>query len=48
MLVHVATHGSHHRAQGLNMLRRLGLPGVSDRLPEIDVLDWQARTGPAA
>ena len=48
MLVHVATHGSHHRAQCLNMLRRLGLPGVSDRLPEIDVLDWQARPGPAA
>ena len=41
MLVHVATHGMHHRAQCLNMLRRLAVPGVSDRLPEIDALDWQ-------
>lgn len=41
MLVHVATHGMHHRAQCLNMLRGLGIPGVSDRLPEIDALDWQ-------
>jgi len=39
MLVHVTTHGMHHRAQCLNMLRRLGVPGVSDRLPEIDVLE---------
>jgi caffeoyl-CoA O-methyltransferase len=40
-LVHVATHGMHHRAQCLNMLRHLGAPGISDRLPEIDPLDWQ-------
>lgn len=40
-LVHVATHGMHHRAQCLNMLRHPGVPGVSDRLPEIDPLDWQ-------
>lgn len=40
-LVHVTTHGMHHRAQCLNMLRHLGVPGVSDRLPEIDPLDWQ-------
>jgi uncharacterized damage-inducible protein DinB len=40
-LVHVTTHGMHHRAQCLNMLRHLGAPGVSDRLPEIDPLDWQ-------
>lgn len=48
MLVHVATHGAHHRAQCLNMLRLLGLPGVSDRLPEIDALDWemQAKAAP--
>ena len=38
----VATHGMHHRAQCLNMLRQLAAPGVSDRLPEIDVLDWAA------
>jgi caffeoyl-CoA O-methyltransferase len=40
-LVHVTTHGMHHRAQCLNMLRHLGAPGISDRLPEIDPLDWQ-------
>lgn len=40
-LVHVTTHGMHHRAQCLNMLRHLGVPGISDRLPEIDPLDWQ-------
>jgi predicted O-methyltransferase YrrM/uncharacterized damage-inducible protein DinB len=43
-LVHVTTHGMHHRAQCLNMLRHLGVPGVSDRLPEIDPLDWQLET----
>ena len=43
-LVHVTTHGMHHRAQCLNMLRHLGAPGVSDRLPEIDPLDWQLET----
>ncbi len=42
-LVHVAIHGTHHRAQCLNMLRHLGVPGVSDRLPEIDPLDWQLK-----
>lgn len=37
-LVHVTTHGSHHRAQCLNMLRRLGVV----RLPELTVIDWQS------
>ena len=41
MLVHVTTHGMHHRAQCLNMLRHLNLPNLSDRLPDIDVLEWQ-------
>jgi uncharacterized damage-inducible protein DinB len=41
MLVHVTTHGMHHRAQCLNMLRHLGMSGVSDRLPDIDALEWQ-------
>ena len=41
MLMHVITHGVHHRAQCLNILRRLAAPGISDRLPEIDVLDWE-------
>ncbi len=44
MLTHVTTHGMHHRAQCLNMLRRLGVPGVSDRLPDLDVLEWQLAT----
>jgi uncharacterized damage-inducible protein DinB len=43
MLVHVTTHGMHHRAQCLNMLRRLELPGISDALPDLDVLEWQLR-----
>jgi len=47
MLVHVTTHGMHHRAQCLNMLRQLAVPGISDRLPEIDVLEWQIRTADA-
>ena len=42
-LVHVTTHGMHHRAQCLNMLRHLGVPGGRDRLPEIDPLDWQVQ-----
>jgi len=37
-LVHVTTHGTHHRAQCLNMLRRLGVRA----LPELTVVDWQA------
>jgi len=36
MLAHAATHGMHHRAQCLNMLRQLGVPPL-----EIDPLDWQ-------
>ena len=43
MLAHVATHGMHHRAQCLNMLRQLAAPGVSDALPEIDALDFSLR-----
>lgn len=42
MLVHVTTHGMHHRGQCLNMLRQLAAPGISDRLPEIDVLEWES------
>jgi hypothetical protein len=34
-----------HRAQCLNMLRRLAVPGISHRLPEIDVLEWAATRG---
>jgi uncharacterized damage-inducible protein DinB len=40
-IVHVCTHALHHRAQCLNMLRHLNVPGVSDKLPDIDVIGWQ-------
>jgi uncharacterized damage-inducible protein DinB len=43
MLVHVTTHGMHHRAQCLNMLRRLGAAGISDALPDLDVLEWELK-----
>lgn len=36
-IAHIITHGMHHRAQLLYMLRRLGLEG----LPEGDVLSWE-------
>lgn len=42
--VHVLTHGHYHRAQCLNMLRLLGVTGISDNLPEIDITDWQHQT----
>ena len=38
-LVHVLTHGVHHRAQCLNMLRRLG---VQD-LPDLDAVEWEVQ-----
>jgi uncharacterized damage-inducible protein DinB len=37
-LVHVATHGMHHRAQCLYMMRKLGMQG----LIEGDALSWEA------
>jgi uncharacterized damage-inducible protein DinB len=43
-LTHALVHGTHHRAQCLNMLRRLNVPGLSDRLPDLDVNDWQYET----
>ncbi|MBT8485125.1 MAG: DinB family protein [Phycisphaerales bacterium] len=36
-LVHVATHGMHHRAQIINMLRRLGV----DHGIEGDAIEWE-------
>lgn len=41
-LVHVTTHGVHHRAQCVNMLRHLKIEGLSGRLPEVAVTEWQA------
>lgn len=38
--VHVMTHGAHHRAQALNMLRRLGVT----ELPELEAIEWELRT----
>jgi uncharacterized damage-inducible protein DinB len=43
-LTHALVHGTHHRAQCLNVLRRLNVPGVSDRLPDIDLNEWQTET----
>ena len=36
VLAHVATHGAHHRAQCLNMLRQLGV----SPLPPTSVAEW--------
>jgi uncharacterized damage-inducible protein DinB len=41
VIIHVATHGMHHRAQCLNMLRRLGV----SPLPKSSVTDWMLETG---
>ncbi len=46
-LVHVTTHGMHHRAQCLNMLRHIGDPAVAGKLPPSAVMQWQARGEPA-
>lgn len=37
VIVHLATHGMHHRAQLLYLLRRLGV----ENLPEGDALTWE-------
>jgi uncharacterized damage-inducible protein DinB len=36
VLTHVTTHGMHHRAQALNMLRQLGV----EMLPPSAVVEW--------
>ena len=43
-ITHVCTHGVHHRAQIINMLRHLNHKGLSDKLPELDLVDWQVET----
>lgn len=40
-ILHVVTHGMHHRAQLKYMLRQLGVPNV----PEGDVLTWEETAG---
>ena len=42
VVVHVATHGMHHRAQCLNMLRHLGV----DPLPASSVMEWTMMADP--
>jgi uncharacterized damage-inducible protein DinB len=42
VLVHVSTHSVHHRAQCSNMLRHLNVAGLSDKLPDLSAVDWQA------
>lgn len=37
MATHVLTHGMHHRAQVLQMLRQLG----REDLPDVDMLEWE-------
>ncbi len=36
VITHVATHGIHHRAQALNMLRQIGV----EKLPPSSVVEW--------
>ncbi len=36
-IIHVLTHGVHHRAQALNMLRQLGMKEI----PEVDAIEWE-------
>jgi uncharacterized damage-inducible protein DinB len=40
-IVHLATHGMHHRAQVLFLLRKLGVTG----LPEGDAFSWETQHG---
>ena len=37
-IMHVLTHGMHHRAQVLNMRRQLGLPSLG---LDLDVVEWE-------
>lgn len=42
VLTHIVVHGTHHRAQCINMMRHLNVPGLSDDLPDPGVVDWQS------
>ncbi|MCA9272889.1 MAG: DinB family protein [Phycisphaerales bacterium] len=42
VLTHVMTHGVHHRAQCLNMLRKLGV----QQLPPVSVVEWMMMADP--
>lgn len=41
LVTHILTHGTHHRAQALNMLRQLGVTP----LPQSSVMQWSIATG---
>lgn len=41
VITHILTHGTHHRAQALNMMRHLGV----DPLPPSSILQWMFMTG---
>lgn len=41
MTLHVLTHGRYHLAQCVNMLRHLNIAGISDKLPDLDLSEWQ-------
>src|SRR5690606_3056416 len=47
-ILHALTHAHHHRAQCMNMLRRLEVPGVSDQLPDLDFCIWEDAASRAA
>ncbi len=40
VLVHICTHGMHHRSQCMNMLKQLKIEGL--KLPDLSAVDWQA------
>jgi uncharacterized damage-inducible protein DinB len=44
VFAHVVNHGTHHRAQALNMLRQLGRP----RLGDLDPVEWELAGEPEA
>ncbi len=44
VITHVATHGMHHRAQCLNMLRQLGVTP----LPKSSVVEWMVAEAPVS
>jgi uncharacterized damage-inducible protein DinB len=44
VITHVATHGMHHRAQCLNMLRQVGI----SPLPQSSVMQWMLAGAPVA
>lgn len=46
-ILHALTHAHYHRAQCMNMLRQLDIPGLSDKLPDLDLCTWENAAGGA-